>query len=70
MAKMVKMICGNCGSERVLRDAYAEWDIASQTWILQNVFDDAVCESTECDGKETRIEEVEINIIEELKSGG
>lgn len=54
-----KMICGHCGSNRVLRDAYAEWDFARQEWVLQNVFDYAVCCSKDCDGNETSIKEEE-----------
>lgn len=54
----LRMVCSNCGSERVLRDAYAEWDVRRQKWVLQNVFDFAICESDECDGNETRIDEV------------
>jgi hypothetical protein len=52
----VKMVCGSCGSEKVLRDAWAEWDIESQEWVLQNVFDYAFCEA--CDS-ETAVEEIE-----------
>ncbi len=54
----LRMVCSNCGSKRVRRDAYAEWDVRSQKWVLQNVFDFAVCESDECDGNQTRIDEV------------
>jgi hypothetical protein len=50
------MVCGSCGSEKVLRDAWAEWDIESQEWVLQNVFDYAFCEA--CDS-ETAVEEIE-----------
>ena len=42
--------CTECGGNNVLRDAYAEWDIGKQEWILQNVFDHSVCESDDCDG--------------------
>lgn len=56
-----KMVCSICRGERVLRDAYAEWDKANQEWVLQNVFDYAVCENegTGCPnyGEKTRIDE-------------
>lgn len=52
---MKQMQCKSCGSPAVYRDAWAEWDVDEQTWILGNVFDYAHC--TRCDG-ETRIEEV------------
>lgn len=58
-----KMVCNTCGSERVLRDAWAEWDILRQEWILQNVFDAAYCEG-ECEG-ECSIEEIEIDSVTE-----
>jgi hypothetical protein len=46
MAK-VKMVCSNCGSDEVVKDAWAEWDTEKQEWILQNVFDDTFCNSCE-----------------------
>lgn len=57
----MKMVCGRCGSEEVRRDAWAVWDVDQQEWSLQNVFDYAICESEQCDGKETRIEEVPVD---------
>ena len=56
--KKLKMVCSTCGSDQVLRDAWAEWDVASQDWVLQNVFDAAYCEK--CEG-ETSINEEPIN---------
>jgi hypothetical protein len=52
----IKMVCATCGSDDVLRDAWAEWDVEQQQWVLQNVFDHAVCEGA-CEG-ETRIKEI------------
>lgn len=50
------MVCRHCGSEDVLADAYAEWDVEEQKWVISNIFDKgAYCNS--CDG-ESRIEEV------------
>lgn len=46
---MEKPVCNRCGSDAVLRDAYAEWDVEKQDWVLQNVFDDAFCE--DCEGE-------------------
>lgn len=58
MTKRVKMVCSTCKSDEVLCDAYAEWDVDTQKWELQNTFDKgAFC--AKCDG-ETRLEEVEI----------
>lgn len=53
----LKMTCRECGSENVLRDAWAEWDYESQEWVLQNVFDAAFCE--DCEG-ECSIDETEV----------
>jgi hypothetical protein len=50
------MICSQCGSDEVLRDAYASWCIETQQWVLDNVFDYAHCRT--CD-EETNIEEIE-----------
>jgi len=35
----MKMVCSTCGSDDVLADAYAEWDVGKQEWTVQNVFD-------------------------------
>jgi hypothetical protein len=39
--------CGRCGSEDVVRDAWAAWNPNTGLWELQQVFDHAVCESCE-----------------------
>lgn len=43
------MRCSSCGSDDILRDAWASWDFLSQTWVLDNVFDQAYCEDCEGD---------------------
>lgn len=53
----VRMVCATCGSENVVRGLFAEWDIEKQDWVLQNVFDDAMCD--DC-GQECRINEERI----------
>lgn len=58
MEKKFKMVCSYCGSENVLSDAYAKWNVENQEWELDNTFDKgAFCE--DCDG-ECRIVEKEI----------
>ena len=54
----LKMVCEHCGGENVKRDAWAEWDVASQQWTLGAVFDNSYCDGC---GGETSIEEVEID---------
>lgn len=46
--------CARCGSTNVLLDAYACWNVGTQTWELQNTFDDAVCE--DCGGETSLVE--------------
>ncbi|MBX3594764.1 hypothetical protein [Sphingomonas sp.] len=43
MSEPVIMICASCESERVTREAWAAWDIATQTWVLNELFDYAFC---------------------------
>lgn len=57
MAKL-RMKCATCGSDNVVRDAWAEWCEVTQQWDLQNVFDYAWC--IDCDG-EARVEMEEVH---------
>lgn len=54
---MIKIVCKHCGSDNVMRDAWATWNVELQEWELLNVYDNAYC--NECDG-ETSLKEVEI----------
>lgn len=47
----VQMVCAHCGSSDVMRDAWAEWDVETQDWVLGTIFDHAHC--NDCDGKTT-----------------
>jgi len=51
----VRMVCEDCGSEEVTRDAWAEWNVATQDWGLGAVFDYAYCHRCQ---RDARIEEV------------
>ena len=51
----IRIVWGACGSEDVSRDAWGDWDVNTQTWVLRAVFDYAHCHA--CDG-ETRLAEV------------
>lgn len=53
-----KYVCSHCGSENVRRDAWATWDVESQSWELATVFDAGFCD--DCDG-EASLAEVEID---------
>ena len=48
---MKTYVCKACGSDQVSRDAWASWDVHSQKWELESVFDQAFC--SECDGETT-----------------
>jgi hypothetical protein len=50
----VRIVCGTCGSEDVSRDAWGEWDVDAQRWVLRTVFDYAHCHVCDC---ETRLVE-------------
>jgi len=55
--KRMAFVCGNCGSDDVSRDAWADWDTREQEWVLRCAFDYAHCHR--CDG-ETRLVGVEV----------
>ena len=55
--KRIAIVCGTCGSDEVSRDAWANWDVTAQDWVLGAVFDYAQCQRCEC---ETSLVEVEI----------
>lgn len=59
----VTYVCNTCGSDRVSRDAWAEWDVKSQDWVLRDAFDYAHCHR--CDS-ETSLQEVELSPPEKL----
>ena len=61
----IKIVCAHCGSEEVFRDAWAEWDIANQEWVLQNVFDAGYCNN--CEG-EASLDEEEIEVEDAFQS--
>jgi uncharacterized protein DUF3768 len=46
-------ICQLCGSDRVVRDAWAAWNNQTQNWELSSIFDRAFCQTCEA---ETNIE--------------
>lgn len=53
------MICATCGSTEVRADAYAEWDVETQDWVLRSVFDQKVCEACESESSLLEIDEAE-----------
>jgi hypothetical protein len=53
----IDFICNTCGGNTVTRDAWAEWDVADQQWVLGGACDCAFCHDCEA---ETRLFEVEL----------
>ena len=54
----VTYVCSTCGSDDVSRDAWAEWSLKEQQWVLRTEFDYAHCHR--CD-TETNLVEVQLN---------
>lgn len=49
MAKPIQILCSWCSSTNVARDAWAEWDVSLQEWVLGPVFDTGWCHRCECE---------------------
>jgi len=56
-SKRVTYLCERCGSARVTLDAWAEWSIEQQDWVLGATYDYTFCHK--CEG-ETHLAEVEL----------
>lgn len=46
----VRPLCPRCGSDDIVRDATARWDIDAQCWSLSGTFDNETCEACEAEG--------------------
>lgn len=53
----IRIVCAECGSDDVRRDAFAEWSVENQEWELAAVLDQGYCETC---GGEADLEEEEI----------
>lgn len=53
-----RRVCRHCGSEDVVRDAWASWDVEAQEWVLDQFFDNAYCRSCE-EGGDDLIEDAD-----------
>ena len=47
-APRIAVLCATCGSDDVSRDAWADWSVAEQRWVVRTVFDHSYCHA--CDG--------------------
>lgn len=52
--QLVRKVCKHCGSDNVVKDAWARWDELNQRWVLDDFFDTDFCK--DCDGETTIIE--------------
>lgn len=39
----IEIACEHCGHLGVMREAWAEWNVADQAWVLGQMFDFAFC---------------------------
>jgi hypothetical protein len=58
--KKVMLVCKECGSDEVRRDAFAYWSVDDQEWKLHSVYDHFVCDSNQCDGEPCDLKEVPV----------
>ena len=55
--KRVTYVCHQCGSSDVAIDAWAEWDIEKQDWVLRNISTTEFCDNCY---SETQLVEVKL----------
>lgn len=55
MKPPTKYICDTCKSDRVLCDAWAEWDTIKQEWVLSTTFSAAFCKDCDCETSITQV---------------
>lgn len=53
--KKIKYECPHCGSNEILKDAYASWNVELQEWQLETTYDTTICNL--CEGEVTPIEQ-------------
>src|SRR5258708_37049362 len=54
VARLRTIVCSNCGSDDVRRDATASWNIETQAWELSAVQDQGYCQH--CQGEASLVE--------------
>ena len=57
--KKIKKVCSLCGSEDVLIDAYAQWDVEKQDFVLNCTFELSFCFCNACE-RDCEIIDVEV----------
>jgi hypothetical protein len=56
-SKRLTYLCERCGSSLVTLDAWAEWNVGQQEWVLGATYDHTFCHKCE---SETHLVEVEL----------
>lgn len=59
--RMIKIICSKCGSEDLLFDAYAYWDVNEQEFKLANTFPEGDVYCNGCDKHDISTREIKIS---------
>lgn len=54
-----KKVCSNCGSDDLNFDAFVQWDVDKQDYVIESIYDDVYC--CNCGGSTT---EIDVKIIE------
>lgn len=44
LAGLLKPVCSHCGSESIVRDAAARWDVETQKWDFSSIYDCTTCD--------------------------
>lgn len=53
-------ICKNCGSDRILKEAYTAWSPERQDWVLSFMREDAPCECLNCGDLNAELLEIDV----------
>jgi len=64
MVSPILITCTICGSDKVTRDAWAEWNVDRQKWMLGALFDQGFCHRCE---DEQRLVEAPLHKLTEVE---
>jgi hypothetical protein len=62
VASIFRIVCSECGSENVRRDATAAWSFEAQVWQVAGILDCGTCEDCECERRLMDIEVADENV--------
>jgi hypothetical protein len=46
-----KLVCSECGTDDILMDAYARWDVETQQFELNSTHEETSCQNEDCDAQ-------------------